>query len=277
MQINFNIDWVKLGIGFVIQTVFLALALWAMLKQQKLTCKFPGLLGSVLLACVLVQIPYVGAVISFVVLLLCITKAIGARTFTDAIVAVGVAFAPFVVFNFVVLSLLLGILRPMVKVRARVTEPAAVVHAVVQTNQLAATNLPAAAAPAVEAPATATTIAAVPAPQTLGTNPAAPAPTTPVAAVPVRPPEPVFDTNSLISARMAGDIMKHFFVKGFSQGATISIAMISNGTRNFDVSAGDIFQLETSDGRYAAVKCESVAEGEVVISVGGVKVTLLRR
>jgi hypothetical protein len=277
MQINFNIDWTKLGIGFAIQAVFLTLALWAMLKQQKLACKFPGLLGSVLLACVLVQIPYVGIVISFVVLLLCITKAIGARTFTDAIVAVGVAFAVLMVFNFVVLSLLLGLLRPAAKVRARITEPAGVAHAVVQTNQLAATNSPPAATSAVEAPATAATAAAVPVPQTLVTNPAAPAGAPPVAAVPVRAPEPVFDTNSLISARMAGDIMKHFFVKGFSQGATISIAMISNGTRNFDVSAGDIFQLETSDGRYAAVKCESVAEGQVVISVGGVQATLLRR
>ena len=80
MQLNFNIDWTRLGIGFAIQVVFLTLALLVMLKQQKLAWKLPGLMGSVLLACALVQIPYAGAVISFVVLLLCITKTVGART-----------------------------------------------------------------------------------------------------------------------------------------------------------------------------------------------------
>jgi hypothetical protein len=279
MQINFNnIDWTRLGIGFAIQAVFLTIALLVMLKQQKLTWKLPGLLGSVLVACALVQIPYAGAVISFVVLLLCITKVVGARTFTDAIFAVGVSMTLLVVFNLAVLSLLLGVLLPPgSRVRARTAEPAPAAYAAAETNELATTtNAAPAPANAVATPTkpveTNTAVAAaasVPATQTpaVSTNAAAPVPT----------PDPVFDTNRLNSVRLAGDIMKHFFVKGVSQGATISIAMLSNGTRNFDIVSGDTIQLQTSDGKFAAVKCISITDGQVVISVEGVEVTLYRR
>jgi hypothetical protein len=53
--------------------------------------------------------------------------------------------------------------------------------------------------------------------------------------------------------------------------------MLSNGTRNFDIVSGDTIQLQTSDGRFAAVKCESITDGQVLVSVEGVEVTLLRR
>ena len=278
MQINFNIDWTKLGIGFAIQAVFLTLALLAMLKQQKLTWKLPGLLGSVLLACALVQIPYAGAVISFVVLLLCITKVIGARTFTDAIFAVGASFALLIVFNLVVLSQLVGILQPILqpaaRVRARAAEPTPASHAVVLTNELAGANAAPALASAVASPAqAAVTTNATPSSPAVLTNAAVPA----TVAVPAPEPSPAFDTNRLNSVRQAGDIMKHYFVKGVSQGATISIAMLSNGTKNYDLEAGETIQLETSDGKFAAVKCESITDGHVLVSVDGVEVTLLRR
>jgi energy-coupling factor transporter transmembrane protein EcfT len=268
MPINFNIDWTKLGISFAIQVVFLGLILGAMLKQQKLAWKFPGFLGSILLACALVNIPYAGGVIGFVVLLLCITKAIGARTFTDAIFAVGASFALLVIFNLVALQFLVGVLQPPGKVRARTTASASAAPALAETNQPAGTN-----SPAVEI--SSNTASAI----VFGASPtnAAPAPAVVPVRVPVRPPDPVVDTNQLNSARMAGDIMKHFFVKGVSQGTTISIAMLSNGTRNFDVIVGDTIQLQTSDGRYAAVKCESISEGQVIVSVDGMKVTLFHR
>ena len=201
---------------------------------------------------------------------MCITKVIGARTFTDAIFAVGASFALLVVFNLVVLSLVLGILRPPAQVRARVAEPTPAASAAVQTNELAGTNSAAAPVPAVAVSAKTETNAAA-----VAVTPQIPAASTNAAAsVPV--PEPVFDTNRLNSVRMAGDIMKHYFVKGVSQG-TISIAMLSNGTRNFDIVSGDTVQLQTSDGKFAAVKCESITDGQVQVSVEGVEVTLLRR
>ena len=123
--------------------------------------------------------------------------------------------------------------------------------------------------PAIAAPAKTETAAAVATPQILAasTNAAASVPT----------PDPVFDTNRLNIVRMAGDIMKHYYVKGVSQGTTISIAMLSNGTRNFDIATGDTLQLQTSDGKYAAVRCKSITDGEVVLNVEGVDVTLYRR
>jgi hypothetical protein len=281
---NINIDWTRLGIATAVQAIFLTFALGAMLKQQKLKWKVPGLLGSVLLACLFVQIPYAGIVISFVVALLCITKVIGARTFTDALFAVGAAFALFAVFNFVAVPPLTGVLLPLVKVRARVAEPApaAAVPASASTNRPAATNAAAATVPVPASPAESPAKAATVAPPLTNASPAViPAeatgtPTTP-APMPAHPAEPVFDTNRLNAVRLAGDIMKHFYVKGVSQGATISIAMISNGTRNFDIVVGDVIQLQTSDGRYAAVKCESVGDDQVIVSVEGVKVSLFRR
>jgi hypothetical protein len=282
---NINIDWTRLGIAAAVQAIFLTFALGAMLKQQKLKWKVPGLLGSVLLACLFVQIPYAGIVISFVVTLLCITKVIGARTFTDALFAVGAAFALFAVFNFVAVPPLTGVLLPLVKVRARVAEPAPAAAAVAvsaSTNRPAATNAASATAPVSASPAESPAKVANNPPALTNASPAViPAeatgtPTAP-APVPARPAEPVFDTNRLNAVRLAGDIMKHFYVKGVSQGATISIAMISNGTRNFDIVAGDVIQLQTSDGRYAAVKCESVGDDQVIISVEGVKISLFRR
>ncbi len=278
---NINIDWTRLGIAAAVQAIFLVFVLGAMLRQQKLKSNVPGLLASVLLACLLVQIPYAGIVVAFVITLFCITKAVGARTFTDPVFAVGVSFALLAAFNFVALPPLTGVLLPLVKVRARAKESPAVaaVTASTSTNRTVVTNAPPAAAasstpgPAANASAPATP-AALPPDAAPDTAPAAVA----AAVQPVLPsPEPVFDTNRLNAVRLAGDIMKHFYVKGVSQGATISIAMISNGTRNFDIIAGDVVQLQTSDGRYAAVKCESVGDGQVIVSVEGVKVTLFHR
>jgi hypothetical protein len=281
---NFNnVDWMALGLGFAGQTVFLTIALWIMLKMQSFDRNIFGLIGASALACAIDHIPYVGWYVSAVVLLLCVTKLIHARTFTDAIFTVVIAYAITFAFNMFVITSLMADLRPSAKVRARIAE-AITARAAAQTNELAATN----AAP-VPVPAS----AAVTPANALAT-PAKPGETTPTAAATAAPstqppaastnaaalvlsPEPGFDTNRLNSVRLAGDIMKHFFVKGVSQGTTISIAMLSNGTRNFDIATGDTLQLQTSDGRYAAVKCKSITDGEVVLSVEGVEVTLYRR
>ena len=270
MNLN-DVDWAGLGIGIAIQTVFLTIALWIMLKIQSFERNILGLIGVAALSCALDRIPYVGWEVSGVVLLLCITKLIHARTFTDAIFTVAIAFAITFAFNMFVITMLMADLRPSAKVRARVAE-AATAHVAVETNGAAGTNAAPAPAtqPVVAAPAKTETNAAVAAASQI------PAAST-NAAAPVPAPDPVFDTNRLNIVRMAGDIMKHYYVKGVSQGTTISIAMLSNGTRNFDIVSGDTIQLQTSDGRFAAVKCESITDGQVLVSVEGVEVTLLRR
>jgi hypothetical protein len=283
---NFNnVDWMALGLGFGGQTVFLTIALWIMLKMQGFDRNIFGLIGAAALACAIDHIPYVGWYVSGVVLLLCVTKLIHARTFTDAIFTVAIAYAITFAFNMFVITALMADLRPSAKVRARIAEAIAA-RAAAQTNELAGTASNAAPVPA-PASAAGTPANAVASPaKPVETATAAAATTSPStqppaastnAAAPVLSPEPGFDTNRLNSVRLAGDIMKHFFVKGVSQGTTISIAMLSNGTRNFDIATGDTLQLQTSDGKYAAVRCKSITDGEVVLNVEGVDVTLYRR
>jgi hypothetical protein len=297
---NFEIDWIGLSLGFVGQTVILTLALWIMLKIQAFDWNAFGLIGCAALACALDRIPFVGWEISGVVLLLCVKKLIHSRTFTDALFSVVVAYAITFAFNMFVLTAMVGDLRHSTMVRARFSNSAATsaaqpagstnasastpgAHAGTATTQDPSESTPAAtapestpahaAAPAVHLdPDAAAGASATTAPTTATNNSATVATTTQPA-----PIEPYTDTNRLNALRLAGDIMKHFYVKGVSQGATISIAMISNGTRNFDILAGDIVQLQTSDGRYVAVKCESVGDDQVIVSVEGVKVTLFHR
>ncbi len=108
--------------GYVGQTIFLFIALWIMIKLQKLNCKVIALLGSAALACAIDYIPFVGIYLSVVVLLICITKAIGAKTFTDAIFTTGIAYAVTFCFNLFVLAVLLGDLRLSTRVRARTAD-----------------------------------------------------------------------------------------------------------------------------------------------------------
>jgi hypothetical protein len=283
---NFDVDWVQLGVKLGAEAVFLTAALAVMLNQQKLPWKFPGLFASVLFACALIQIPYAGVAVSFLALLFCITKVIKARTFTDAIVAVGVAFAIFAVFNFLVLNFALGFLHHAVPVRARTTEN----KSIATTNAVAATNdalasvndttvsnstlaTPPVTTAETETPSTpsSNTIALTPVPQ--------PTPVTPATLEVSNGPaaEPVFDTNQWNAARAAGDILKHYYVKGTSESPTVNLAMISNGHRNFDIAQGETVQLLTSDGQVANVKCETVGDGKVVLSVRGVKITIWQK
>ena len=305
---NFEIDWITLGLSVVGQTVILTAALWIMLKVQHFDWSTPGLIGAAAVACALDRIPFVGWELSFVVLLFCVKALIHSRTFTDAIFSVAIAYAITFAVNMFLLTALVGDLRHSVAVRARVPNPAraAAVQpagttsggattpptraqtATAQTPTATATTsdatepvapVPVPAANPGPAPAVAASTSTTPTSQPTPTAPTAPAANaTPVGgATEPAPIQPTTDTNRLNSLRLAGDIMKHFYVKGVSQGATISIAMISNGTRNFDIVAGDIVQLETSDGRYVAVKCEHVGDGQVIVSVDGVKVTLFHR
>ena len=251
--------------GYLGQTVFLFAALWIMIKLQKLTCNPFALLGSAALACALDYIPYVGYEVSAVALLLCITKAIGARTFTDGIFTTGIAYALTLCFNLFVLSVLLGDLRHGhgLEVRARTPESAHVedqqpaTNSPAKTNALVVTSSEPAKPPAVKAPAPA------PAPLVYQGAGDANAPAAPKA-------------DAAIAGKMAADVAAHFVIRGISKGAIQTIAMISNGTRSYDVVAGDTFQLQTASGKANAV-CESVDENKVVLEVEGVRVTVAHK
>lgn len=217
------------------------------------------------LACALDHIPYVGIEVSAAVLLLCVTRLIGARTFTDAIFTTGIAYALTFCFNLFVLSAMLGDLRHTTSVRARTAEPSDAVQATeagTPHGQSGVTNLPA---------------------QVVSNSTASPAPATNVSREPatprVTPPTPAVAAASPISGnagRLASDVSQHFSVKGISRGAVETIAVIGSGAHTYDVAAGDTFQIQTSTGKANAV-CKSVDDDNVVLEVEGVTVTLRHR
>jgi hypothetical protein len=121
---------VGLGIEFVIQTAFLTLALWIMVKLQKFQFNFPGLVASAAVATVFDLIPFVGHYLAVVVLFLCIAKVTRERG-GDVIFTCGVSYALTFGMNLFLLSSLLGDLR----VHARSRDSVAPVTAAVGKNE----------------------------------------------------------------------------------------------------------------------------------------------
>ena len=253
--------------GYLGQTIFLFVALWILIKLQKLNCNPFALLGSAALACALRFIPYVGIELGVVALLLCITKAIGARTFTDAIFTTGVSYGLTFLFNMFLLTGLVGDLRQGLQVRARTPEPAAKMETSMATNSPATTN----AAPVV------TASEPVEEPPVEDVAPAAPVPQAPAK---VNSPSVNASitpgTDPVTAGKMASEVSTHFVIRGISKGAVQTMAMISNGTRSYDVVPGDSFQVQTASGKASAV-CDSVDENKVVLEVEGVRVTILHK
>ena len=75
---------------------------------------------------------------------------------------------------------------------------------------------------------------------------------------------------------MASEVSSQFAIRGISKGAAQTIALISNGSRTYDVVAGDSFQMQTSSGKANAV-CDFVDENKVVLEVEGVRVTVVHK
>lgn len=246
-----------LAIKFVGQTLFLFIAMWLMIKVQKLHCNPFALLGCAALACALDCIPLIGIPLSVIALILCLTKAIGARTFTDAIFTAGISYALTFCFNLFVLSMLMGNLRMSAQVRARTADFLALA-----TNL--ATNFN-------------TNSVRIVRPRD-ATSTSAPTNETATAAVnrdAARPAAPV-KTYSPQAGKLAGDVATHFTIKGISKGPVQTMAMIGNGAHNYDVLPGDAFQMETAAGK-ASVVCDDVEENRVVLEVEGVRVVLLHK
>lgn len=103
-------------IGFLIvlvaHTALLTVALWIMIKLQGLNYNFPGLLGCAVLAGGLDMIPFVGHPVAVVTLYFGIWKMTRASMFPDAAFTVAVAYALMFAFNMLVLTALMGDLRP---------------------------------------------------------------------------------------------------------------------------------------------------------------------
>jgi hypothetical protein len=101
-------------IHYGVETVFLLVALWIMIKLQKLNYNFLGLLGAAALASAIDLLPLPLVITSFIsctVLFFCIAKVTGAER-VDATFTVGVGYALWFGMNLFLLGALLGDLRP---------------------------------------------------------------------------------------------------------------------------------------------------------------------
>jgi hypothetical protein len=99
------------AIEFMVQAAFLVLALWIMLKIQKLEYNVPGLLGAAALASALDMIPYAGHPLAVGVLLFTMTK-VTRSEYVDVAFTVFVGYALMFGMNLFLLGALLGDLRP---------------------------------------------------------------------------------------------------------------------------------------------------------------------
>ena len=104
------------GVKWVIETSFLLLALWCMVKIQKLQHTGPGLLAAAAVACAFDLIPYVGHYIAVPVLWVSLTK-VTREDFTGVVFTTAISYALVFGMNLFLLGALMGDLR--VSARAR--------------------------------------------------------------------------------------------------------------------------------------------------------------
>jgi hypothetical protein len=108
---------IAFGIGFGVETVFLVLGLWIMIKIQKLDYSFLGLLGSAALGASLDMIPYAGHALAVIALYLSLRLVTRADLFPDVAFTVGVAYALVFCMNLFVLGAMMGDLRAVARAR----------------------------------------------------------------------------------------------------------------------------------------------------------------
>ncbi len=104
----FNI--LAFSVEYLVRCAFLLLALWLLIKIQRLQCKFLGLLGSAALATGLDMIPLVGHYLAVPGLLFCLIKATR-EDYINVAFTVGISYALVFGMNLFLLGSLLGDLR----------------------------------------------------------------------------------------------------------------------------------------------------------------------
>ena len=226
-----------LGVEFLIQSAFLVLALWIMLKIQSLEYNVAGLFGAAALASGLDMIPYVGHPLSFGLLLFTMTK-VTRSDYVDVVFTVGVGYALMFGMNLFLLGALIGDLRPS----ARSHEKTEALTEARQTDRE-------------ETAAKVDTVAEPAAPSA----PAAPAPI--VKKEPMAPSKPSPATG--------------FSLKGLTKNANNSVAMVSTGVKTYTIGLGETISMETAKGK-VSVKLEKVEDNSVVLNIGGERVVLSR-
>jgi hypothetical protein len=105
-------EFIAIGIGMTVQWLVYTALLWFMIKIQGLNYNLAGLLGSSLLATLIGQIPLIGPILGWAVLVVCLWKCTGADIAPDVLCTVSIAGALMFCFNLFLLGSLMGELRP---------------------------------------------------------------------------------------------------------------------------------------------------------------------
>jgi hypothetical protein len=255
---------IVLGVNILIEATILTVALWIMIKVQKLNYSFLGLLGTAGLASALDVIlglmfghflggwlgSYLSRPIVVVVLFICISKVTEADL-VDVTFTIVVGYAVYFCLNLFLLAALLptpGRAEEGSEFAAYETERQPELQSA-QTNR-AATPI----APAIRP-----------------TNPAAAK-----VAAPAKAPEKTVTAAVSSEPAQAGPVAKipkGFSLKGIISGSNPS-AMISTGVRTYTIFQGDTLTMETADGK-VDVSCEKLEADKAHLNIGGDSVVLL--
>jgi hypothetical protein len=226
---------------FVVETGFLLLALWFMVRIQKFQYTFLGILGSAAAASGLDMIPYVGHYLAVPVLYFCLLK-VTREDFTGVIFTSSISYALVFGMNLFLFSSMIGNLRVSATERHR---PSFVSQNTSDEEE---------ADVEFEAPVMATPQTAAAQPPAVPTNSPAPKPATPAA---------------------KKDPAQGFSLKGITQSAKASMAMISSAGKTYTLAVGESATMETTDGK-RIVTLDKVGESLVVLKVAGEQFELRR-
>jgi hypothetical protein len=270
-----------------IQTVFLTVALWIMVKLQKLDYNFLGLLGSAALTSVLEKIldvfleptfgiyltSSISVPITGVVLFVCVMKSIqGDRT--DALFTVCVGYALTFGMNLWLMGALMGDLRPS----ARHAHEGRTASSTNKASQAAArTNQPVAPGRATNQPIQ-KAAATEKLPETNGlTNSTILFPAAGLQEKSAPPlAQPAAKTKEQGSVRSAKEIAKGFSVKGITRNGAKSSVVIYSGVKTYPIFLGESLTMETAKGEIV-VRFENLGGDWLMLNIEGEQVKLSLR
>src|SRR6266446_3042466 len=227
---------VGFAIEFLVQAAFLVLALWIMLKLQKLEYNVPGLFGAAALASALDMIPYAGHPLAVGVLLFSMTK-VTRSDYVDVAFTVFVGYALMFGMNLFLLGSLLGDLRPSArqnetiesKIEQETEKPE-------PDDAIAPTNIDEKLTP-------------IPA-----------------------PPSP---TNETAVTKQKPSPASSFSLKGLTKNAKNSVAIVYTGVKTYTIGIGETLSMDTLNGK-VSVNLETVNDNSVVLNIGGERTVLSR-
>ncbi len=251
--------FVGYAVEFLIDAAFLLVALWIMIKIQKLEYTVIGLLGTAALTSLLETIldPLLGVYFSTPIIVIVLTFCVWKLTRADMVdvgYTVGVGFALILGMNLFLLGALMGDLRPSARQKNSFDEE---MHEVAANHRPALANEP-------ERPASASDRA----PETVvATAPSAARNQSANSVRAVRQPKPS-------AAKSTDEIARLFTLKSVTMNGNNSMAIISTGVKSYTILLGESIAMQTSGSNSAVVRCQAIEEDSVLLDVDGHSVAL---